>query len=102
MIEITLVLIAKFVDVYLEVIDMRPALKVGSTFKIYLAGSPRPLYKCHVLAIVDEDMIVYKWYGKHKQWWHYNVESLGVIQNRISLTEFVDKKLKPNTLNTGN
>jgi len=30
-------------------------------------------YLKHVLAIVDEDRIVVKYFGKHKQWWHYEV-----------------------------
>jgi len=30
-------------------------------------------YKIHILEII-EGMIVYKYYGKHKQWWHYEIE----------------------------
>ena len=36
-------------------------------------------YKCHVVAILDEEnhpQIVYKYYGNHKQWWHYFVISV--------------------------
>ena len=28
----------------------------------------------------DECMIVYRWYGKHKQWWHYQVEHIYTIK----------------------
>ena len=57
-------------------------VKIGDTFKI-LAGTPKP-YKAHVVAIVDEDMVVYKWYGRHKQWWHYKVEHIDIIQYKIN------------------
>ena len=30
-------------------------------------------YKIHVLSIVDKDMVVFKFYGKQKQRWHYDV-----------------------------
>ena len=36
-------------------------------------------YKYHIVAILDEEpekMIVYKYYGDHKQWWHYEIKSL--------------------------
>lgn len=32
-------------------------------------------YKCHVVkTIIDGDykIILYKYFGKHKQWWHYD------------------------------
>ncbi len=33
-------------------------------------------YKYHVVAILEEEKhIVVKYYGKRKQWWHYEVES---------------------------
>lgn len=45
--------------------------KVGKSYKAKLrVGAP---YRIRVLAIVDDDQIVFKWYGRHKQWWHYEV-----------------------------
>lgn len=38
------------------------------------------IFKMHIIAVVDEEMIVYKCYGKHKQWWHYGVEHWGQIR----------------------
>ncbi len=35
-------------------------------------------YKCHIVALLKNEkqpQIVYKYYGKHKQWWHYFVVS---------------------------
>ena len=45
--------------------------KVNDVF--YMLKSPGKPYKCHVVAIVDDYMVVYKWYGRVKQWWHYEV-----------------------------
>ncbi len=46
--------------------------KIGSTHYLRL-GIGKP-YKIHIVAIVDECYVVYKWYGRRKQWWHYEVE----------------------------
>ena len=55
--------------------------KKGETYHI-LQGPGEP-YKIHVLEIVDGQYVVYKWYGRHKQWWHYNVEHEDILQVRI-------------------
>lgn len=55
--------------------------KVGTTFK-YRNGPGRPS-KAHVLAIVDGDNIVFKWYGRHKQWWHYEVRSAYLLESYV-------------------
>lgn len=54
-------------------------MKVGSIFYINKGMPTDKPYKCHVLAIVDEDMIVYKWFGRRKQWWHYEVDPIEVL-----------------------
>jgi len=49
------------------------AFKVGNKYKALLApGAP---YKIHVLAIIDENQVVFKYYGRYKQRWHYEVLS---------------------------
>ena len=55
--------------------------RVGETYHIYRGF--RRKYKIHIVAIVDGGMVVYKFYGKHKQWWHYE------IVNRIALERYV-------------
>ena len=57
-------------------------MEIGDTFYVK-AGTGKP-YKAHVVAVVDEDMVVYRWYGRHKQWWHYKVESEDAIQAMIT------------------
>ena len=47
-------------------------LKVGDVFY------DEDNYKCYVVSILAEEkepQVVYKYYGKHKQWWHYFVKS---------------------------
>ena len=41
------------------------------------------VYKAHVLALVDGEMLVFKWYGKHKQRWFYEVESITAVNNKL-------------------
>jgi hypothetical protein len=46
----------------------------GKSYTLYISslGENR---KCHIVELIENDMIVYKWFGKHKRWWHYFVES---------------------------
>lgn len=57
--------------------------EVGDTHYLLVGlGSNKP-YKIHICAIVDEVMVVYKYYGRHKQWWHYLIEHKDVLEVRI-------------------
>ena len=48
--------------------------KAGETYSLqFAAGLHR--YKIHILAIIEERQVVYRWYGKHKQWWHYEINN---------------------------
>jgi hypothetical protein len=58
--------------------------KKGQTYKAAIIGMH--IYKIHILAIVEE-MVVYRWYGRHKQWWHYGIEEPNML-------EFYIKKVK--------
>lgn len=55
--------------------------EVGKTYKVKIYGS-KPC-KIHVLSIVDEGMIVFKWYGKTAQW-NYNVMHPDALAIRCS------------------
>ena len=59
--------------------------KLGDTF--YLKKNPERPYKCHVVGIVDGDQVVYKWYGRHKQRWNYEVESQFILNFVLELAE---------------
>ena len=41
-------------------------------------------YKCHIVSLLKEEsepQIVYKYFGKHKQWWHYHIKSKFWFEN---------------------
>lgn len=41
-------------------------------------------YKYHVVSIINDGkrkLIVFRYYGKHKQWWHYEIMELWHIEN---------------------
>lgn len=46
-------------------------LKKGRSLQVRLCNG---LYRIHIVEIVDCEMVVYRYYGIHKQWWHYGVE----------------------------
>lgn len=52
--------------------------KVGQTYHAYTVGG-NGIYKIHIEAIIpslndDYNMIVYRYYGKHKQRWFYIIK----------------------------
>ncbi|MCP4374006.1 MAG: hypothetical protein GY797_38765 [Deltaproteobacteria bacterium] len=68
--------------------------KVGDTFPI-ICGT-LPLYKAHVIGIVhdQEPLIVYKWYGRHKQWWHYAVDTEYFVDMKVDSANRLKEKHK--------
>ncbi len=61
--------------------------KKGDTYQIlYMMGPGKP-YKIHILEIVDGDYIVFKWYGRHKQWWHYDIKHRNTLEIYIKKTK---------------
>ena len=54
---------------------------VGDTYRLRMGVGK--LYKIHILALVDEH-VVYKWYGRHKQWWHYNIDDEHILSIKIN------------------
>lgn len=54
-------------------------------------------YKIHIVAVIDEGlshcpMIVYRFYGKTKQWWHYEIKSAFLLTGDIKRAEtFIDR-----------
>jgi hypothetical protein len=55
--------------------------KIGDKFRIkHQFGSDPKGYLIHIVAIVDKIKVVYKWYGHHKQWWHYGIEDAEIIK----------------------
>lgn len=62
--------------------------KVGDTHQVsQITPNGRKFYKIHILAVVDQCQIVFKWYGKHKQWWHYEVKSAEWLEQDIKIAK---------------
>jgi len=62
--------------------------KVGQTFKARPNGHVVPV-KIHIMYVLpsiyeDRSLVVYRWYGKHKQWWHEEMESDYMVSAYIS------------------
>lgn len=56
---------------------VKMVFKIGDTFRVRLMNH-REDKKIHITNILkscykDQKLIVLKWYGKHKQWWHYEL-----------------------------
>jgi hypothetical protein len=49
-------------------------IKIGSKYRIFFSPGNLNNKVIHVLAIVDDDQIVYKYWLKHKNRWYYTVE----------------------------
>jgi hypothetical protein len=76
--------------------------EVGQTYQIAQSTQEgRKIYKIHILAIVDESQIVYKWFGKHKQWWHYEVEDAEVLETKIESAKRLLTKRPPDAGDSG-
>ena len=48
----------------------------------------RGKYKYHIVMVLDKEedpQIIYKFYGKHKQWWHYKVESVFGFNHAVEI-----------------
>tara|TARA_R110001592_G_scaffold361526_1_gene672383 strand:- start:1179 stop:1379 length:201 start_codon:yes stop_codon:yes gene_type:complete len=58
--------------------------KEGQTYKSRISNKN---YKIHIVAVVDDCMVVYKFYGKHKQWWHYAIKRADDLEFYIELAE---------------
>ena len=53
---------------------MERNLKIGDSFK-----NNKFKVKCHIVGFLKEEkipQIIWKYFGKRKQWWHYQIESM--------------------------
>ena len=67
---------------------MTKPFAVGQTHKVN-RGIGKP-YKIHILAILDGHYVAFKWYGRHKQWWHYSIEHEDFLQMSIDRVERIE------------
>lgn len=57
---------------------------VGDTHHIII-GYGRP-NKIHIVAIVEKYMIVFRWYDRHKQYWHYVIKHKDILNIEIEIS----------------
>jgi hypothetical protein len=57
--------------------------KKGETHQARI-GLPKP-YKIHICEVIDQYWVVYKYYGRSKQYWHYAIEYDSIVENRIKM-----------------
>jgi hypothetical protein len=74
-------------------------LKVGDTFYHFQNSHVgRKFYKTHILAIIDEDkedvQVVFKWFGKCKQYWHYEIKPMDVINSSFDCGMFAGTEIE--------
>ena len=65
-----------------ETINKIPECKYKAGDKRYIVVAQR-LQKIHILAIIDEYQVVFKWYGKFRQYWHYEIEHKDTLNFEI-------------------
>jgi hypothetical protein len=56
-----------------------PFFEKGKAYRVKLF-SMRYSIKIHILAIIDGHQIVYKYFDRHKQWWHYNIHDCDTLK----------------------
>jgi hypothetical protein len=56
-----------------------PFFQTGRAYRVHLF-SMRFSIKIHVLAVIDRDQIVYKFFGRQRQWWHYGIHDCDTLK----------------------
>jgi len=72
-------------DNWREVIKQSKFIIVGNTYHIQIGpGKPYKIHIDHIVPnIYGENMIIYRWYGKHKKWWHTCIEEESILKIKI-------------------
>lgn len=64
-------------------------MKIGDTFY------KRDGIKYHIVNILTDNyvqLIVYKFFGKNKRWWHYEIEEYEIFETKIKCGSYFTKK----------
>ena len=71
--------------------------KEGKSYYLYEDRAENSVCKAHVLHILphpedpDDNLIVYRWFGKHKRWWWYGITS---VSHQRDLEGYVKKMVQ--------
>ena len=66
-------------------------IQVEKSYRIFFSKGNLNNKKIHVLAIVDSYYIVYKYWSKYKQRWHYQVEHENYFNMLIKNNQITSK-----------
>jgi len=67
-------------------------IQVGDKYEVYYGPkNPNNIKKLHVLAVVDEDVIVYKLWNKYRKRWIYKVDAIGYLDYLLELGDMFPK-----------
>jgi len=56
--------------------------KEGETYRAYFGGKEN--HKIHIMYVLDsvyegQKLVVFRWYGKHKQYWHEEMRTADML-----------------------
>ena len=72
-------------------------LKIGDIFDFI---KNRLLHKCCVVNIFEDDgrsYIVYKYFGIHRRWWHYEVKSRSMLEEMLKYRKIEKEEVNSDT-----
>lgn len=72
-------------DNWREVINEGAFIRIGESYHIQIGpGLPYKIHVDHMFKdVYGHSMIVYRWYGRHKQWWHTVLEHEDTLLAKI-------------------
>lgn len=65
-------------------------MKIGDTF--YKKRDDRKYHIVNIFIDKDVELIVYKFFGKHKRWWHYEIEEYETFEDCLKAGLYYTKK----------
>ena len=57
-------------------------IKVGDKFKLYFGESwnPNNVNLMRIMAVIEEEKVVYKFWSYKRKWWRYRLVDLGLLE----------------------
>lgn len=63
----------------------------GKVYHIHMSEVDR-IVKIHVLAIIDQHYIVYKFFSRHKKWWIYRIEHIITLSGALDRAKIIKRQ----------
>ena len=58
----------------------------------YMLNDPRKYHIVKIFTDGSKELCVYKFYGIHKQWWHYRIEQTKFMKNGFKIGLYTTKR----------